>query len=66
VSFTTHFADKDGRVLTFHSGRCGSHLWHKLLLPAIRAHCAQNSLRCEIRDTTTPETVPRPKPRPSR
>ncbi|MBY0490642.1 MAG: hypothetical protein K2R93_12440 [Gemmatimonadaceae bacterium] len=57
------YADKAGHVLQHYRARCGSHLWHELLLPALRSHCAQNGLRCDVHDTTAPAVHPRPKPR---
>lgn len=63
IALTVHFVDAGGHVLTYYKARCGSHLWHKLVLPALRTYCATTGLRCVVQDTTRPTAVPRPHPR---
>lgn len=50
VGVVVHYLDREGHVLQRYTMRLGSHLWHEVTLPSMRAHCAQNALRCVVRE----------------
>lgn len=48
LAYTVLLLDRAGEELARYVGRCGAHLWHIMLLPAMRSHCAALGLAIDV------------------